>query len=112
LRHEVSLNIYSLENCCYHILNERVPKYSFSSLTSWFIHLSDLYRWKTIDYYLYRTQANLRIMSSKFIFQFNFRWNLKQNLLGIDLVNKTSEFARVYGNINYLLYQSQCYIFS
>jgi DNA polymerase zeta len=60
---EVSLNIYTFENCCYHILKERNPKYSFGTLTSWFIHRSDLYRWRTIDYYLYRSETNLRLIS-------------------------------------------------
>lgn len=64
LRGEISLGIYTLENCCYQILNERVPKYNYSTLTSWFVHKSDLFRWKTIDYYLYRSRANIRIMNS------------------------------------------------
>lgn len=61
---EISLNIYTFENCCYHILKERVPKYSFSDLSSWFSHRSDLHRWKTIEYYLYRAVANFKLMSS------------------------------------------------
>ena len=79
LRSEISLNIYTFENCCFSILNERVAKYNFALLTSWFVHRSDLHRSKTIDYYLYRTQTNLRLISS------------------IDLIGKTSEFAKVYG---------------
>lgn len=60
---EISLNIYTFENCCYHILKERNPKFSFGELNSWFSHRSDLYRWKTIDYYLYRVLANFKLMS-------------------------------------------------
>jgi len=54
-----------------------VPKYNFSHLTSWFTHRSDLYRWRTIEYYLYRAETNLRLMSR------------------LDLIGKTSEFAKV-----------------
>jgi DNA polymerase elongation subunit (family B) len=79
LRSEISLSIYTFENCCFSILNERVAKFSFALLTSWFAHRSDLHRSKTIDYYLYRAQTNLRLISS------------------IDLIGKTSEFAKVYG---------------
>jgi DNA polymerase elongation subunit (family B) len=79
LRSEISLNIYTFENCCFHILNERTPKYSFNTLTCWFTHRTDLVRWKIIDYYSYRTETNLRLMSS------------------LDLIGKTCEFAKVYG---------------
>lgn len=79
-RSEITLNIYTFENCCYHILKERTAKYSFGQLTSWFINqASDLNRWKTIEYYLYRTVTNLRLINR------------------LDLVGKTSEFAKVYG---------------
>ena len=63
LRSEVSLNIYTFENCAYNILNERTSKYSFATLTSWFMHKTDLFRWRVIEYYLYRTTTNLRIIS-------------------------------------------------
>ena len=79
LRSELSLNIYTLENCVYHILNERVPRFTYSTLTSWFTHVTDIHRWKTLDYYVYRCEANLRLLSS------------------LNLVGKTCEFARVYG---------------
>ena len=79
LRSEISLNIYTFENCCFNILNERTPKYSFSTLTSWFSHRTDLFRSKTVEYYSYRTETNLRLISS------------------LDLVGKTCEFAKVYG---------------
>jgi DNA polymerase elongation subunit (family B) len=64
LRSEISLNIYTFENCSFHILNERVPKFSYSTLTSWFVHKSDLFRWKTVEYYLYRCKANIRLLNS------------------------------------------------
>ena len=60
---EISLNIYTFENCCFHILKERCAKHSFNELNTWFSHKNDLYRWRTIEYYLYRTQANLKLMS-------------------------------------------------
>ncbi len=79
LRSEISLNIYTLENCAFHILNERVMKYNYQTLTNWFNHPSDLFRWRVIEYYLYRTECNLKLLSS------------------LNIINKTCEFARVYG---------------
>lgn len=64
LRSEISLNVYTFENCCFNILHERVPKYNYSTLTSWFTHRTDLYRWKTVDYYAYRSRGNLRLLNS------------------------------------------------
>jgi DNA polymerase zeta len=64
LRSEISLNIYTFENCCFHILNERVPLFNFSTLSSWFVHKSDLFRWKTIEYYTFRSKANIRLLNS------------------------------------------------
>jgi len=79
LKSEVALNSYTLENCCFHILKERTAKYGYAELNSWFEHRSDLYRWRTVEYYLYRAQANLKLMGR------------------LDLVGKTTEFAKVYG---------------
>lgn len=79
LRSEIALSIYSFENCCFSILHERVPRYSNSTLGTWFQQKTDLLRSKTIEYFVYRSRANLRLMVS------------------LDLIGKTCEFARVYG---------------
>ena len=79
LRSELSLNIYTFENCCYHILHERTPKYSNTLLTSFFQHRTDLLRWKVFSYYSNRTQSNLKMLDK------------------LNLISKTCEFSRVYG---------------
>ena len=79
LRSELSLNIYTFENCCYHILHERTPKYSYSLLTSFFQHRTDLVRWKVFYYYAHRVASNLKMLEK------------------LNLISKTSEFSRVYG---------------
>ena len=78
-RSEISLNIYTFENCCFHILHERTPKYSYKLLTSFYQHRTDLLRWKVILYYAYRIESNLKM------------------LYKLNLISKTSEFSRVYG---------------
>jgi DNA polymerase elongation subunit (family B) len=79
LRSEISLNIYTFQNCCYHILHDRTPKYDLNQLDAWYENHGDLYRWKTIRYYLYRAQANIKLLNK------------------LNLLCKTSEFARVFG---------------
>ncbi|XP_013401408.1 uncharacterized protein LOC106167234 [Lingula anatina] len=79
LRHEVTLNIYSFENIAFHVLHRRIPCFSFKQLTSWYGHRTDLYRWRTIAHYVTRTKGNIEIMQQ------------------LDLIEKTSEFGRVFG---------------
>ncbi|GAB1609202.1 hypothetical protein Ahia01_001205700, partial [Argonauta hians] len=79
LRHEVTLNIYTFENVYYHLLHRRIPCYTNGSLTSWFNHRTLLHRWRVLDYYMLRTKGNLQLMEA------------------VDLINKTSEMARVFG---------------
>ncbi|XP_069126103.1 uncharacterized protein [Argopecten irradians] len=79
LRHEVTLNIYSFENACYHILHQRIPQFSYRTLSNWYNHRTHLYRWRLIEYYITRVKGNLQIIDQ------------------LDLIGRTSEFARVFG---------------
>ncbi|CAF3084938.1 unnamed protein product [Rotaria sp. Silwood2] len=85
LRSEITLNIYTFENAMYHVLNERVPHYDISLLSKWFIDegvnpsfgLRDFVT--LLDYGWTHSTGNFRLMYE------------------LDLINKTSEFARIYG---------------
>ncbi|CAF3854970.1 unnamed protein product [Rotaria sordida] len=85
LRSEITLNIYTFENAIYHVLNERVPYYDISLLSKWFIDeglnpsfgLRDFVT--LLDYGWTRSTGNFRLIYE------------------LDLINKTSEFARIYG---------------
>ncbi|ESO87294.1 hypothetical protein LOTGIDRAFT_107156 [Lottia gigantea] len=79
LKHEITLNIYDFENVAYHVLHRRIPLYSFKSLSSWFNHRTHLYRWRVIDHYITRVKGLLQIIDQ------------------LDIIGKTSEFARVFG---------------
>ncbi|XP_033741299.1 uncharacterized protein LOC117328070 [Pecten maximus] len=79
LKHEVTLNIYSFENVCYHVLHQRVPQFSFRTLSNWFNHKTHLHRWRLIEYYITRVKGNLQLIDQ------------------LDLIGRTSEFARVFG---------------
>ncbi|CAF1131844.1 unnamed protein product, partial [Didymodactylos carnosus] len=90
LRSEVTLNVYTFENVVYHVLHERIPKYNLDLLSKWFTgqnntndRFIESYGLRNIscllDYFWTRTVGNFRL------------------LYQLDLLNKTSEFARVYG---------------
>ncbi|XP_041353976.1 LOW QUALITY PROTEIN: uncharacterized protein LOC121371842 [Gigantopelta aegis] len=79
LRHEVTLNIYSFENVAFHVLHQRLPAYSFRTLSLWYGNRLHHNRWRVVEYYLKRVKANIEIIDQ------------------LDLVGKTSEFARVFG---------------
>jgi DNA polymerase zeta len=79
VRHEITLNIYTFENVAYHVLHQRLPHFSFETLTKWFDSTHPHLRWQVVDYYLRRCTANFEIIE-------------KFNLIG-----RTSEFAKLYG---------------
>ncbi|CAH8642458.1 unnamed protein product [Dicrocoelium dendriticum] len=76
---EVSLFEYSLESVVLHLLKEPVPAFSWGQLHQWFKASTGTSRWRTVDYWIYRSQVNLRIVEA------------------LDLIGRTSEFARVFG---------------
>ena len=80
---QVSLNIYSFENIAYHVLHERIPLYTFQQLSRWWDQKMPHSRWRTAEHYITRCQGNIRILNYS------------------DLVNRTSEFARLFGILFY-----------
>nr|XP_054753442.1 DNA polymerase zeta catalytic subunit-like [Lytechinus pictus] len=79
IRHEVTLNIYTFENVAYHVLHQRLPLFTFRSLTDWFDHNTACYRWRTIEYYAERVKGNVQLIKK------------------LDLIGRTSELARLFG---------------
>lgn len=79
LRHEIALQSYTFESIVYHVLHERVPLYSFKTITYWWNHPSALYRNKVLKYYFYRVESVLKIAEQ------------------LDLIGRTSELAKLFG---------------
>lgn len=77
MKSQLTLTSYSIENTVFHVLHQRIPKFSFQNLTQWYD--SGLTRWKTWDYYLKRVQ---------------YPYNL---LLETELISQTAASAKVYG---------------
>uniref|UniRef100_A0A5K4FAI1 DNA polymerase zeta catalytic subunit n=1 Tax=Schistosoma mansoni TaxID=6183 RepID=A0A5K4FAI1_SCHMA len=79
LMHEISLYEYSVETVVYHLLREFMPRYTFAQLNEWYINMNGANRWRTIDYWIRRSIVNLRLLNT------------------LDLIGRTSEFARIFG---------------
>ncbi|KOS22325.1 DNA polymerase zeta catalytic subunit [Escovopsis weberi] len=79
MRGELNLLQYTMENVAWHLLHQRIPHYSWKSLTRWYQSgfACDLYR--LLKYYQRRTQLDLKILESN------------------ELIPRTSEQARLLG---------------
>ncbi|XP_001949189.2 DNA polymerase zeta catalytic subunit [Acyrthosiphon pisum] len=79
LRHELAVQSYTFENMVYLILHQRVPNYSYQTLSFWWDHNTLLYRWLTMDYYLFKVESTINILQQ------------------LDIIGRTSELAKLFG---------------
>ncbi|XP_038583793.1 LOW QUALITY PROTEIN: DNA polymerase zeta catalytic subunit [Micropterus salmoides] len=79
MKTEVTLNNYTFENVAFHVLHQRFPMYSPRTLSDWFDHNTDLYRWKMVDHYMSRVRGTMQLLQQH------------------DIIGRTSELARVFG---------------
>ncbi|XP_044025706.1 DNA polymerase zeta catalytic subunit isoform X4 [Siniperca chuatsi] len=79
MKTEVTLNNYTFENVAFHVLHQRFPVYSPRTLSDWFDHSTDLYRWKMVDHYVSRVRGTMQLLQQH------------------DIIGRTSELARVFG---------------
>ncbi|KAJ3381618.1 DNA polymerase zeta, partial [Entophlyctis sp. JEL0112] len=78
MRSELTLTNYSLENTVFHVLHQRIPKFSPATLYSWYA-AKGLKRWRSIMYFVDRVQFSLFLLEDT------------------SLLSRSCEFARVYG---------------
>ncbi|KAG9463064.1 hypothetical protein GDO78_022517, partial [Eleutherodactylus coqui] len=79
MRTEAALTNYTFENVAFHVLHQRLPLFTFRTLSDWFDHKSDVYRWRMIDHYMSRVRGTLQLLEQ------------------LDLIGRTSELARLFG---------------
>ncbi|XP_071444843.1 DNA polymerase zeta catalytic subunit-like [Hetaerina americana] len=79
MRSEAALMSYTFESVMYHLLHERIPSHSYKSLSDWWEHRTNLYRWITIEHWIIRVKGVMRL------------------LVQLDIVGRTSELARLFG---------------
>ncbi|KAI8615425.1 hypothetical protein BC830DRAFT_1064387 [Chytriomyces sp. MP71] len=78
MRSELTLTSYTLENVVFHVLHQRIPKFSPSTLYAWFA-AKGLKRWRALLYYLERVQLSLDLLDET------------------SFLSRSCEFAKVYG---------------
>ncbi|KAF5390267.1 hypothetical protein D9757_002930 [Collybiopsis confluens] len=79
MRSEQTLNIYTFENVAFHVLGQRVPKYSPLTMSNWYRSTSPVHVAILLRYHTKRTMLNIEILNQT------------------EVVTKTAEFARVFG---------------
>ncbi|KAK6143919.1 hypothetical protein DH2020_024267 [Rehmannia glutinosa] len=79
IRNEVKLNIYTVEAVAETVLRRKIPYIPWKVLTKWFSSGPGRARYRSIDYTFERAKLNLQIMNQ------------------LDMINRTSELARVFG---------------
>ncbi|CBQ72168.1 probable catalytic subunit of DNA polymerase zeta UPR-1 [Sporisorium reilianum SRZ2] len=79
MKGELTLNLYTFENVCYHLLHRRIPKFSHQTLTHWFTSGRAELVGKALLYYVDMVELELEIISES------------------EFVLRTAEFARIYG---------------
>ncbi|KAH7930979.1 hypothetical protein BV22DRAFT_1053576 [Leucogyrophana mollusca] len=79
MRVEQTLSMYTFENVAFHLLRKRVPRYSSSTLTSWYHSSDPAHTSRTLQYFSDRVSMNLEILKEA------------------ETITKNAEFARVFG---------------
>ncbi|VDM17050.1 unnamed protein product [Hydatigera taeniaeformis] len=75
----VSLHEYSFETVVLHVLKKRIPKFTQGQLSDWMDEVRSATRWQALLHLALRSETNLTLLKR------------------LDLVARTSEFARVFG---------------
>ncbi|OJJ43465.1 hypothetical protein ASPZODRAFT_136340 [Penicilliopsis zonata CBS 506.65] len=81
MRGELNLLQYTMENVVFHLLQRRIPHYSFQDLTAWFQSETPRDLLKVVDYFVSRVQMNLEILDANELIP---RTSEQARLLGID----------------------------
>ncbi|KAF9185070.1 DNA polymerase zeta [Haplosporangium sp. Z 11] len=79
IRKEVALTNYGFCNVVFHVLQQRIPHYAYDTITKWWTDGLAFHQARVVRYYLHRVQYTLQLIES------------------LELVSRTSEFARVFG---------------
>ncbi|KAG6430350.1 hypothetical protein SASPL_108415 [Salvia splendens] len=79
MRNEVKLNMYTVEAVAETVLRRKIPYIPWKVLTKWFASGPGRARYRSIDHTSERAKLNLQILNQ------------------LDMINRTSELARVFG---------------
>nr|XP_012234018.1 PREDICTED: DNA polymerase zeta catalytic subunit [Linepithema humile] len=79
MRHEAALLTYTFENVMHHVLRERIPCFSFKTLSTWWKHESMVVKSRVIRHYTVRILGTLKLLNH------------------LDIIGRTCEHARLFG---------------
>ncbi|KAL7749691.1 DNA polymerase zeta [Sorochytrium milnesiophthora] len=79
MRAEFNLTSYTFEALAFHVLHQRYPHFTNRTLTQWYTAERQLLRWRVFKYLLDRSKTNILLLEQ------------------CDLLNRTCEFARLFG---------------
>jgi len=92
MRGELNLLQYTMENVVFHLLHKRIPHYTHSALTSWYLSTKPRDLSKVLNHFLLRIQLNLDILQANEIVP---RTSEQARLLGVDffsVISRGSQF--------------------
>ncbi|KAF3004025.1 DNA polymerase zeta [Curvularia kusanoi] len=92
MRGELNLLQYTMENVVFHLLHKRIPHYTHSTLTSWYLSTKPRDLTKLLRHFLNRIQLNLDILEANEIVP---RTSEQARLLGVDffsVISRGSQF--------------------
>lgn len=92
MRSELNLLQYTMENVTFHLLQRRIPHYSFADLTKWYGSKIPRDFVKVVDYFSSRVKINLAILQANELVP---RTSEQARLLGVDwfsVISRGSQF--------------------
>ena len=92
MRGELNLLQYTMENVVFHLLHKRIPHYTHSALTNWYLSTKPRDLSKLLNHFLSRIQLNLDILEANEIVP---RTSEQARLLGVDffsVISRGSQF--------------------
>ncbi|OXV09392.1 hypothetical protein Egran_02843 [Elaphomyces granulatus] len=92
MRSELNLLQYTIENVVFHLLQRRIPHFSFEDLTAWYRSDKPRDLSKVIEYFISRAQIDLEILEANELIS---RTSEQARLLGIDffsVISRGSQF--------------------
>ncbi|POS86097.1 hypothetical protein EPUL_001775 [Erysiphe pulchra] len=87
MRSELNLLQYTIENVAFHLLHRRIPHFTWTDLTKWFMNNKPKSLAIVVNYYVSRVQLNLEILERN---EFIERTSEQARLLGVDFFSVIS----------------------
>ncbi|RKF64936.1 DNA polymerase zeta catalytic subunit [Erysiphe neolycopersici] len=87
MRSELNLLQYTIENVAFHLLHRRIPHFTWTNLTHWFMDNKPKSLAIVVNYYISRVQLNIEILERN---EFIERTSEQARLLGVDFFSVIS----------------------